>query len=163
MSWVDVTAQLNAQLNLSSTVAPVLLGAKNLKGTGAPPRVVIVPTRDRFGPSQNIGADPPQILTCFAGAEVHCWAADVPTTEALRNAVLCALMTLAEGSFDLEGPAGWSEKDIEGAQVLNGSLYIFSLHVQMPVTDAPYTTAEVDSIPETSSMTLPGSDTPESG
>ena len=163
MSWVDVQTQVSAQLNLGATVATVLLGAKFLKGTGAPPRVVIVPTRDRFGPTQNNGDDAaPQVLTCFAGAEVHIWAADIPSTEALRNAVLCAIYTLAEGSYDLEGPAGWSDKDIDGAQVKNGALYIFTLHVQMPVTDAGYTLATVTIIPETFTISPPGG-TPESG
>jgi hypothetical protein len=126
------------------------VGPKELNNNRAKaPRVVWVPTRDRFGPPRGPGANPRRILTRNAGCEVHLWGADLASTEALLNSVLSAIHKVAHGSYEAtEGE--W--KDQLGSVTNAGLAYVFGVTFAVPVTDAPSTEGPVTSIPTTGAL-----------
>lgn len=158
MGWSDIVTQVGAQLNEGiEPPIPVLLGAENLKGNGAFPRIVFVPTRDHFGPAENQSADPPQLATRFAGCEVHVWGGpNFDDTEELLDQVWAAIFFLGEASFEPGEPSGWAQKHIDGGLIVSGKLYVLTLYFKVPVTAGSYTTAEIESIPQTNDISMGG-------
>lgn len=146
MSLVSV---LNAITPLLPSEVTVRIGAKFLKdNSGVPPRIVWVPTRDRFGPTENLQGDDPQLHTCMAGCEAHLWVADYEAGETLRNQVIAACNELYEGSYELGAEAGWL-KATEGAVGDLGLVYLMFIAFSVPVLGKCYTRGLVTSIPQT--------------
>jgi hypothetical protein len=124
-----------------------MVGPEHLKTHDAPPRVIWVPSRDRYGPPESTGADPRQLRTRLAGCEVHVWGRDYDATEGLLNLVQAAIHTVAYGCYALETEAGWLA--LEGPLQNLGRAYVFHAVFKLPVTAAPATLGQVTSIPQT--------------
>jgi hypothetical protein len=130
-----------------------VVGPEHLKAHDAPPRVVWVPSRDRYGPPESTGANPRSLRTRLAGCEVHVWGADYDATEALLNLVQAAIHYVTYGSYQLDqGDAGWLALD--GPLQNLGRAYVFHVVFKIPVTEAPMKTAPVKSIPQTQVIAL---------
>lgn len=139
---------------------PVLVGKKYIAADGVPPRVVLVPSRDRIAPPQRVGGVQRAIHTRFAGVQMHVWGADVATTEALVHQVLVAiraavstlgvLVIAPDGYKALDG--GWL--DNSWAQL--GEVWVGNLEFAFPVTAPALPTQTITSIPQTNQLETPG-------
>lgn len=156
MAIQDIVNGVTARL----TGTQVLLGKKYLDQNSAPPRVVFVPSRDKYGPPQRIGGAQKAIHTCWAGLQVHVWAADVAATESLKDQVLQVLrdtvagLTVAQIAADgyrvLGG--GW----LDNAWTNRGEVYVLEIECGFPVAPALGPTKVVTSIPQTNQLETPG-------
>ncbi len=122
------------------------IGPEYLRSHDAPPRVIWVPSRDRYGPPMSTGADPRQLRTRLAGCEVHVWERDYEAVEVLLNLVQAAIHAVAYGCYSIEAEAGWLALD--GPLQHLGRVYVFHAVFMIPVTAAPATTGKVVSIPQ---------------
>jgi len=145
-------------MSLSTTIGRVaaylptgvksLIGPEHLKAHDSPPRVIWVPSRDRYGPPESTGANPRQLRTRLAGCEVHVWGRDYEATEELLNLLQAAIHYVAYGCYQLDqGEAGWLA--LEGPLQNLGRAYVFHVVFKIPVTDAPPVTGPVSQIPLT--------------
>lgn len=158
MALTDIIAAVGEQLDDSIDVK---VGKKNLNANGAPPRIIWVPTQDRFAPTQRVGGNAKAILTRKAGVEVHCWGADFAATEDLINQALVAIyaavvklpaaLIMPQG-FRILDDAGW----LANAWTNNGEVYVFHAEFHLPVTTAPAPTAKVTALPITPELETPG-------
>jgi hypothetical protein len=124
-----------------------------------PPRIVVIPTTDRFGPPIQVqaagvlpqnarqGANPRPLWTRHAGATALIWAAGVPASDeadqlpadykalgVLLNQFVASLHRLVPGFYTLEG--GGVDQDTPVSSL--GKLYRLQFSVQVPVTAAPW-------------------------
>jgi len=147
MALQDIVDAVQAQLGST----PCLLGAQHLRAESAPPRVVFVPTADKFSPAESAGRNPRQLWTRLAGCSVHLWAADVGATEALLNSVIAAFDVLVGGpNYKLDGQAEWMNQD--GALTNLGVGYAFHVAFKVPITAAPVPAKVVTEIPQTNKL-----------
>ena|ERR1041385_3588857 len=137
------------------------IGPENLKVHDLPPRVVFVPRREPWGPSETVGADPRQMYTRECGVQCYLWGADYDATETLINQVVTAIHGYTYGSE--VGKYGEWDPGSDGLVKL-GRLYVFDAMIKVPVFETPqdFTTGTVTSIPETPVLVVgaPPADSP---
>jgi hypothetical protein len=130
---------------------PSLFGEENLAEHGAPPRVVWVPTADKFGPPTQRGSvvgDARALHTNRAAVAVHCWGADTASALALRDQFIVALRGQIGPNYELQD-GGWAGQ----AMMTNGRVYILSLTLNIPIVDtAPAVAAPPISLPQDVAM-----------
>lgn len=167
-SLVSVATEVGTLL----TGVTTLIGAENVGRSDPPPRVVWVPTKDRFGEAQRYGqgtskGPPRSVGTIIAGVEVRLLAVglaadadpykDMRAVEALRDRFLFMLRKVAYGSYRLR----------EGGFMLAtdgdyGRGYVLELELMLPITssaDETYTTATVTNVTQRrGTMDFPSSD-----
>lgn len=111
---------------------PILLGPEHLSAHAAPPRIVVVPSRDRFeAPRQ--GRDGRSVRTRILGLDVHFWGRDLDysDTEAMIHAFLFALDSMARTSCEIVGGT-WV--DAQAAPWLqHGRAYVLLVTFDVPV------------------------------
>lgn len=130
-----------------------------LAENATPPRIVVVPAPDKFGPplqiqaagvlpqSSSKGANPRPLWTRYAGAEAYIWAAGVQQSDeadqlgadykalgVLLNQFVASLQRLVPGSYMLDG--GYIDQDTPVMSL--GKLYRLQFSVQVPVTATPW-------------------------
>jgi hypothetical protein len=124
------------------------VGPEFLKQHNLPPRIVFVPRREPWGPTENVGSDPRQLYTRACGVQCFLWGADYAATETLINQFVTALHAYAYGSE--VGEFGEWDPAADGL-VKTGRLYVLDVMLKVPVVETPstWTTGPVTSIPET--------------
>lgn len=154
----DVVAAVARDFAMLRIPCDVRFDKQFLAENAAPPRIVVVPTTDKFGaPVQSAGAfvatmpkgaNPRPLATRYAGGEANIWAAGVvqPNPEdqlsadykalgVLLDQFVASLQRLVPGIYSLDG--GGVEQD--AAVVLgHGRLYRLQFAVQVPVVAAPW-------------------------
>lgn len=153
----DIITAATARL----TGVPVLVGKRYLDANGKPPRVVFVPTRDRFGPAQRVGGAQPALATRIAGLQVHVWGADVDATEQLAHQVIAALIFGIAQDLDVTkiAPKGYRLIDggwLEDAWTNAGEVWVGNFEFDIPVLPTALPTKVVTSIPVTAQLETPG-------
>lgn len=157
----DILALLNADMVKLADFAnlQILLGPEFLAdATFAPPRIVVVPTKDSFGMAQqhNTVNQPPSRLdrplyTCNEGWEVHCWAvveSDVPAdqfdaTRNLYRAFIAATTHVANGAFEFRA-GEWTRSTYVAT---HGREYVLYVTCQNPVLDtSPLAAAPIGTV-----------------
>lgn len=141
-----------------------LIGGKHIGAHGMPPRVVWVPTTDKFGAARQHGLEPRAIKTRAAGVLVHIWAkdptgdaeGDLPACEQLLNDVLWATHQVAHGSFEATGGSWLGQEGEELTQL--GRAYLLELEFQIPITAPAATTQTIDTTAVQGGMTFPSGD-----
>lgn len=137
----------------------VLFDKQFLETNGSPPRIVVVPTRDKFKTTPQIarpvgtqpgfagGANPRPLRARLAGADAHIWAiapkqqrpdeqldANYAALGALLNQFVASLNRVAAGAWELDS----GEVDQRTLVVRYGLVYRLSFTVEIPVTDVPW-------------------------
>jgi hypothetical protein len=124
-------------------------GAKNLPKAGVPPRIVWVPSSDRFGPPVGPGRNPNAKWTRKAGCVVHIWGAshaDIEGERGLLNAFLTALYQVAHGSIEILG-GEWATEEEQSA-LAHGEAYLLSFAVDVPVVSVAKRDVVITSVEE---------------
>ena len=123
-------------------------GADALGQQDAAPRIVWVPTTDRFDGAAKGGANPRDLYSVPTGADLHIWGADAEQRGAeydydaamlLRDAVLNALHAQVRGVGG--AITGGVSVPADGAVTRSGWLYVLSITVGIPVVRLPVPTA----------------------
>lgn len=157
----DLIAEIAAKLPPGTTS---LVGARHIAAHGAPPRVVWVPTQDKFGPARQHGTEPRAIKSRGAGVVVHIWARDpdgnpekdLAACEQLLNAVLWATHQVAYGSYEVVD-GSWLGQDGEELTQM-GRAYLLELQFQVPITAPVATTETIEIAAVQGGMTFPSGD-----
>ena len=105
-------------------------GAELLAHEDAPPRIIIVPTDDRFGPPFQINENPRSIGTCMMGAEVHFWGVTRKQCRAISREFIKQLFGAVGNDYEL----GRGRFDPRPANVRFGFEYILDIQVNEPIT-----------------------------
>ena len=170
MAIQDVVNAVTARLGST----PVIIGMKQLAADAVPPRVVFVPTRDKFGPAERTNGTTVarvdgsgnktwagrQLMVRYAGVQVHCWGADIPSTETLVAQVLAAIHLGIAQDLDITqiAPKGYKLLDggwLDQAWSNLGEVWVGNFEFAFPVLDQVNPTAVVTSIPETPELETP--------
>lgn len=112
---------------------------RGLPTHGSPPRVLWVPSRDRWEAAQKRprggGSTGRSLATCRAGVDLHCWGASIALTTQLVQSVVRALRLLAgpEPFLTIDGGA-WLTP--EGATT-EGEAYVLQISVAIDVPALP--------------------------
>lgn len=129
------------------------LGEEFVPETRAPPRIVMVPLRDRFSSAQwhpvtsASKRSPKNIGTRIVGVKFHVWAAkasgdttsypDIRAVELLVDRLLIAIRNISVGSYTL------LDGELQSADAGQlGRLYILTCEFQLPIVPATPTTAQ---------------------
>jgi hypothetical protein len=106
---------------------------------GSPPRIVWVPSRDRWEGAQKRprggGSTGKNLQTCLAGADLHVWGASIPETWQLVQSVVRALRRRL-GSDPFLSINGGQWLSVEGL-TSQGELYVLSISVALDVPELP--------------------------
>lgn len=138
--YLDIFDAVTAAIP-SSVISPdaCLFGEENLQAEANPPRIVWVPTTDSYGVPQQRGSDRSELralYTCQSGVDIHCWGEDTPGTLVLRDAMLRAIRSTLGPNLVPNG-GHWLRAEV----VHSGRVYVLSLQLMIPVTEAaPSTT-----------------------
>jgi hypothetical protein len=146
------------------------LGEEFVADNDAPPRVVFVPSADRYTVQMRSAGTSPRTprspRTRMAGLKLHCWAAkdaadstayaDLSAAELLVHRVVCALHSISHGAVEFEG-GEWTPAGLDH----HGRVYTLSVRLALPITPpVPTTTSvtvlHVDDV--TATMDFPSSD-----
>jgi hypothetical protein len=155
----DLIAAIAAKLPAGTAS---LVGGKHIGVMGVPPRVVWVPTEDKFAAARQHGPSPRSIKTRVAGVVVHIWAKgaspdqDLAAAEQLVNDVLWATHQEAYGSYEVVGGT-WLGQDGEELTQL-GRAYLLELQFQVPITAPAPTTQTIETTDVQGGMTFPSGD-----
>lgn len=100
-------SELHAALVTELTgVASVFLGELEMGKHAVPPRIVLVPAVERFGPPQGgrdgSGNVVQSLRSRVTTVEVHLWGEDIPGVETLIGALINALQRIAGTGWQLE-------------------------------------------------------------
>lgn len=143
--------RLNADTE-TPTALDTIISTREGGRHGSPPRIVWVPSRDRFGGAQKTprGANGRSLITRFAGAQVMVWGAEstnvtsIAATEALVRRLCRALLKTGgpEPYFQLVG-GQWEETPGEMAL---GEAYVLSVAVAIDVPDLTRSTVTIDAV-----------------
>lgn len=113
---------------------------RSLPEHAEPPRVLWVPSRDRWeAPQKNRRAgfaSGRSLATRRAGVELHCWGATIAATEDLVAAVARALRVKCGGASEFLSIDGGQWLAAQGATTL-GEAYVLSLSVAIDVPALP--------------------------
>jgi len=111
---------------------------------GAPPRVIWVPSRDRWESAQKRprggGSTGKNLQTCLAGVDLHVWGASIPGTWQLVQSVVRALRRrIGPDPFLSINGGQWLATE---GLISQGELYVLSISVALdvPALPAPTTT-----------------------
>lgn len=122
---------------------------------GYPPRVVLVPTLDTFGPSEWLATDQPVLLTRNAGADLYIWHRTFDQASILVHEVAAAIQRIARSSVAITGGAWRGDAKADAL----GVLYVLTLSISIPILDTPYQIAPTDtSAHSTGYIVLPSGD-----
>lgn len=150
--YPDIFEAVNAALGpevIAST--SILFGAENLARQDAPRRIVWVPTIDSFSEAQQRGSvqgDPRALHTVDSGIDVHLWGTGTADALLLRDQFLRALRTSLGPNYRLRGGGIQNE-----AIVSAGRLYVLSIVIRIPITDATPAVAQPPiTVPTTTSF-----------
>ncbi len=139
MALSDIISAVTAtgSLPLGATVE---IGEENLAKEGTPPRVVWVPTSDRFVAPTERGATTQRSLhTRQAGVDVHLWGADFAGAESLLAAFVYALRQVVGANY-LVTSGQWFGQRLQA----HGRIYVLSLVIGVPLAEpAPQRTVVV--------------------
>lgn len=114
----------------------------NDEATGfARPRYVWVPTRDTFGPPERVGGNPKQLLTRFAGLELHLWADTIDDADDRVHAVIAAWMAEANTSVVFDA-INWHSDSVIG----RGVPVTLAMRVKVPVLAATLRTVRPNAV-----------------
>lgn len=124
---------------------PVRYWRRYLSGEDAPPRIVVVGRRDKYGPPTTVGGNPAAMAHRMAGIEVHVWAADADAVEALLHAFIqCMFRVLGaneESAAIIDG-----EWNVRTNVLVDGEEYILRASVGVPVVESTYDVAPPDTV-----------------
>jgi hypothetical protein len=137
MALADVIAPISALL----TGVTCQVGSEFVSVNDVPPRVIWVPTMDRFDGAQRHGAGYRSVKTRVARCDVHVWGAaaagdvtafkELRATELLLNRLICFIHQVAHGAYELEG-GDWGAAGISQY----GRLYVLKVAFRIPVVPA---------------------------
>jgi hypothetical protein len=137
------------------------IGAEKLLEHSAPPRVVWVPTKDRYdGPIQQ-SRTVRSLFTCHSGYDVHLWGESFDAARELRRSFLEVLMANAIASFEI-GAGEWVGFD-RPRWLKSGEVYVLSLTIMEPITAAPKSLVTVTSVAFDSTGAVPGDNVLQAG
>lgn len=128
--------------------ARVLLGPEHLAAHASPPRIVVVPGRDRFS-SPRHGRDAggkvlPSVRTRTIGLDVHIWGIDYEDVEAMLDALILALDSLGRTSHEIVSGT-WV--DSQAAPWLqHGRAYVLLCTFDAPIVREPGIQAPVSAV-----------------
>jgi len=131
-----------------ATPVPSFIGEAHIYEEAEPPRLVWVPTSDRFGP-------PPKVGGAWAGvrlAGVSCiiWGPDLASTEQLEHELIKAVREIAVERFGGR-ESGWyaiqdAVWDSGGELVAKGIVCEVRIELQIPVLKRDKTTAKAETL-----------------
>lgn len=155
----QVITAVSADFVARGVACSVLFDKQFLTENSAPPRIVVVPTRDKFKTTPQIarpagtqpgfagGANPRPLRARLAGADAHIWAvapkqqrpeeqlaANYAALGALLNQFVASLNRVAAGAWELDS----GEVDQRTVMVRYGLVYRLSFTVEIPMTDVPW-------------------------
>lgn len=111
---------------------PLYLGKKRLTDNASPPRLVLIPSTDSYGPPDRAALAPGRVLwTRQAGYELILWGRDINETELILGETLSALHYLAGISVQIIG-GEWADD----SWLTLGYAYILRIAVAAPVIKA---------------------------
>jgi hypothetical protein len=130
-------------LNLVEALSPtalvgggVLLGPEALAQHDSPPRVVVVPSGDTFGGSDQNGANPRPIRQRDLGLEWHVWGFSYDYAMQLADQVMIAIDIAVPGLWQVSN-GKWPK----GTYVnVHGREYTFITTIELPVVQTPWPT-----------------------
>lgn len=149
----DVVGALRQDFLDSGCTAPILFDKVFLDENASPPRVVIVPTTDRYTSPQaingliapQVGLNPRPYWTRFASCEVHLWAAGqaldgrdqlLANYEAIDRLLNQFVMSLTRVTNAITFDGGsWADKT---SHVKLGLIYILKATIEFPIIDVAY-------------------------
>ncbi len=151
----QVVAAVTAQLPSAGAGITIHIGSEFLMQNEAPPRIVWVPTKDRYGPPRGVGGNPRNVRTRHVGYECHVWGVDYEAAELLADQVQAALYFLYWGVFQVtEGQWPQNLGATAGEVTQFGRNYVFFFTIDIPIAEAGQTTGTATSAPLT---TVPSS------
>lgn len=149
----DVVGAIRQDFLASGCTAPVLFDKVFLPENASPPRVVIVPTTDRYTSpqaingliAQQVGLNPRPYWTRFASCDVHLWAAGeaangrdqlLANYEALDRLLNQFVMSVTRATNAVMFDGGsWLDKT---SHVKLGLVYVLKATIEFPVIDVAY-------------------------
>ena len=142
--------RLNADGETPTNIA-LVVSTRETARHASPPRIVWVPSRDRFGGAQKVArsANGRSLITRHAGAQIMVWGVEgsgtsIAATEALVRRLCRALFkTGGPEPFLTIGPGAWEETPGEMA---TGEAYVLSIAVAIDVPDLTRPTATVEAV-----------------
>lgn len=159
MGLPDVVDAIIADFADSGVTCPILYGPDHIAEHDEPPRIVIVPTGDTYGPPQYVqqnafplgdmadGQNPRTIATRYEGARATIWAkgnglgasdqrSDYDALHDLINQFILSLHRVNPGNYTLS-----DGKTTEETRVVRlGYVYTLNFTVNVPIIDAPWPT-----------------------
>lgn len=145
-------AEILAPINAALTGVETLVGSEYLMAHGALPRIVWIPTNDRFERGQGrrgTGIGPRSVGTRVVGVRAHIWGADFTATERLVDRVVWLLHQAAFGDYIVED-GEWMAAEGGEAWSQLGKVYVLSVRINTPIVpatdDDPNTTAQFNVI-----------------
>lgn len=164
----DLQKDLQTTLATVDATIVVRLGAWEQYRNEPPPRVVLVPSRDRFegvlGRVPVGTAEPAPLLSNSAGIEVHIWGkpSDPATdpdysfgyteTEELRDLFVSALVDSVGQGYTADG-GYWI-----GGEMDAGKVYVLNISVGTPINDILNIHPTVEVLAETAAISITGGD-----
>jgi len=128
----DIIAAVNAELVTISGVT-ALIGEKNVKALGVPPRFVWVPLYRETLPASAPGANPPTLAMSQWTIEVRCWGSDLANAERLEQALLSSC------ARTIDGPTVQHVRTEpltdEGSHMANGYILVVTLRFKLPMPE----------------------------
>lgn len=129
----QVVAAVMGRVTAEDATVTWELSQSALPKHGAPPRMIWVPTRDRFTAAQK-RPGPHSVMTVMAGFSVTLWGTSIDAVETLRERLCRALRAVLGDEPFREATAGAWVADI-GATTL-GAAYVLTSSVAMDVPRA---------------------------
>lgn len=160
--------------------ARVLLGREHVFEQSAPPRIVFIPARSKFGPksvagNRQVGTSPERLRQLQQRAiatekvvfEVHVWGQSTPpdpgydfdATQVLYHQVIQSVHLLTAGAYELVDGA-WADQVATATQLLKaGHEHVFGIAIATPVMDTaqPFVPAGISAVQTTQIQPADGS------
>lgn len=120
------------------------------------PRIVWVPTADRFAPAKLHKTEPRPVRTRVAGCAAHIWGDSLASTETLVNNFIAALHQTAYGNYEIV-----SGQWVDPGKMTKGRAYVVEFTVEIPVTiPVPANSSvTVTAVPQNTGMVFPDGST----
>lgn len=154
MSMQDVVEGIRQDFIASGCIAPVFFGKQYLEDSASAPRIVIVPTTDRYTPptainasiQPQVGLNPRPYWTRFAGCDVHIWAAAEPQPDgkdqlladygAIDRLLNQFVMSLTRVTNAITIDAGdWASETVH---VRSGLVCLVKATIEFPIVAVPF-------------------------
>ena len=134
---VNVQPEINTRSGLTVTFHT---GPEFVRQEEIAPRIVWVPTRDRYLPPQGVGGKQRAVAIRDAGVETYIWGVDYAQTEILIHSTVMAIHRFAVGARIIE--SGQFQNESENVRYGRG--YVLTWSLWIPVTDVLFSTAPSD-------------------